>query len=68
MEKAWLSREGVEFEDRDIAEEPSALAELQELGVFSTPATLINGELVLGFDRAKLESLLGLGHDVGKGQ
>jgi len=46
--------------DRNIAEDESALEELQELGVFSTPVTLINGAVVVGFDRAKLEQLLGL--------
>jgi len=28
--------------------------------VFSTPATLVDGELVVGFNRKKLEALLGL--------
>ncbi len=46
--------------DRNIAEDESALEELQELGVFSTPATLINGAVVIGFDREKLEKLLGV--------
>ena len=46
--------------DRNIAEDESALEELQELGVFSTPVTLINGAVVVGFDRDKLEQLLGL--------
>ncbi len=46
--------------DRNIAEDESALKELQKLGVFSTPVTLINGAVVVGFDREKLEQLLGL--------
>jgi len=46
--------------DRNITEDESALKELQELGVFSTPVTLINGAVVVGFDRGKLEQLLGL--------
>ncbi len=46
--------------DRNIAEDESALEELQELGVFSTPVTLIKGAVVVGFDRDKLEQLLGL--------
>ncbi len=36
--------------DRNIAEDESALEELQELGVFSTPVTLINGAVVIGCD------------------
>jgi thioredoxin reductase (NADPH) len=50
----------VEFEERNIVEDESALNELQELGVFSTPATVIDGELVIGFDKEKLEKILGL--------
>ncbi len=46
--------------DRNIAEDESALKELQELGASSTPVTLINGAVVIGFDREKLEKLLGL--------
>ena len=46
--------------ERNIAEDESALNELQELGIFSTPATVINGAVVIGFDRNKLEKLLGL--------
>ncbi len=60
MEKAWLSQNGVAFEERNITEDPSALEELVELGMFSTPVTLIDGELVIGFDREKLSVLLGL--------
>ncbi len=46
--------------DRNITEDESALEELQELGASSTPVTLINGVVVVGFDREKLEQLLGL--------
>ncbi len=34
--------------------------ELQELGVHSTPATVVDGYLVVGFDREKLTTLLEL--------
>ncbi len=60
MEKAWLSQHGVAFKERNITEDPSALEELQELGLFSTPVTLIDGEVVIGFDREKLSKLLEL--------
>jgi len=43
-----------------VAHSDRGLLELQELGVFSTPVTLINGAVVVGFDRDKLEQLLGL--------
>ena len=60
LEKGWLSEQKIEFVGPNIMEDESALKELQELGVFSTPVTLINGAVVVGFDRDKLEQFLGL--------
>jgi len=36
------------------------MAELEGLGVASTPVTVIDGEVVVGFDRKRLTELLGL--------
>jgi len=36
------------------------MTELQKLGYQATPVTIIDGEVVVGFDRGKLERLLGL--------
>ena len=41
-----------------MAEDESALAELEQLGVFTTPVTVIDGEVVIGFDRERLDALL----------
>ena len=57
----FLRAKGVEFTTRDIAEDEEAFAELERMGVMATPATIIGGEeVVVGFDRKKLEQLLGL--------
>ncbi|MEE9167614.1 MAG: glutaredoxin family protein [Candidatus Neomarinimicrobiota bacterium] len=56
--KAWLSEKGIDYSERNIAQEDSALEELKNLGVFSTPATLIDNELIIGFDQRKFEELL----------
>ncbi len=32
-----------------------------KLGVRATPVTVIDGEMVVGFDRGKIERLLGIG-------
>lgn len=40
--------------------DPGALAELERLGYRATPVTVIDGEVVVGFDRGRLERLLGL--------
>jgi hypothetical protein len=44
--------------ERDIAADESALDELEKLDVYSTPATLVDGELVIGFNRKRLAALL----------
>ncbi len=42
-----------------MATDEDALAELELLGIMTTPVTLIDGEVVVGFDRPKLQQLLG---------
>ncbi len=56
--KAFLSQKGVEFIDRDVVEDEETVAELGELGYMTTPVTVIGGEVVVGFDRDRLEKLL----------
>jgi glutaredoxin len=58
--KEFLSQNKVEFVDRNIAADETALAELQKLRYMTTPVTLIDGEAVVGFDLAKLRALLRL--------
>jgi glutaredoxin len=57
--KEFLSQKGVAFVERDVAQDEAALSELEQLGVFTTPVTVIDGEVVIGFDQARLEALLG---------
>ena len=57
--KEFLSQKGIEFTERDVTVDDLALAELEELGYMTTPVTVIDGEAVIGFDRERLEHLLG---------
>ncbi len=56
--KEFLSQRGVEFTERNVAEDGSALAELEALGVMTTPVTVIGSEVVVGFNRDALEAIL----------
>jgi len=56
--KEFLSQNKIEFVDRNIAADETALAELEKLGYMTTPVTVVDGEVVIGFDRARLEHLL----------
>lgn len=57
--KEFLSQNRINFAERNIAADESALAELEKLGYMTTPVTVIDGELVVGFDVAKLNKVLG---------
>jgi len=46
--------------DKNIRDDPAALDELLQMGYRATPVTVIDGEVVVGFDRGKLMRLLGL--------
>ena len=48
--KEYLSQKKIQFEDRDITKDPSALLELQKLGFMTTPVTLVDGKVIVGFD------------------
>jgi len=58
--KEFLSQKGISFEERDVSKDEAALEELQKLGLMTTPVILIDGDTVVGFDRAKLSKMLGL--------
>jgi glutaredoxin len=56
--KEFLSQNKIEFVDRNIAADEGALNELEKLGYMTTPVTVIDGEVVIGFDAPKLRRLL----------
>ena len=58
--KEYLSQKGIPFVERDVVRDPEALEELSRLGYMTTPVTVIDGQVVVGFDRKRLEVLLGL--------
>lgn len=59
--KEFLSHHKIPFTDKNVAEDPEALLELTEkTGRRATPVILVGGEVVVGFDRGKLERILGL--------
>jgi len=61
--KEFLSQRGFVFEEKDITEDPSAVEELERLGAMTTPVIVIDGEVVIGFNRKRLESCLLDGED-----
>jgi glutaredoxin len=58
--KEFLRKQNVPFTDRDITTDDSAFAELEKLGVMTTPVTVVYGETVVGYDVNRLKTLLGV--------
>lgn len=56
--KEYLSQKGIPFEDRDVTKDPAALEELKKLKAMSTPVTVVDGTVVIGFDTEKLDEAL----------
>lgn len=58
--KEFLHQKGVAFTDKDISADTHAMDELTGMGYSATPVIVVDGEVVVGFNRAKLEQLLGV--------
>ena len=57
--KEFLSQKGVDFKEYDISDNPVAASELaRRSGQMGVPVTFIDSEMVIGFDRPRLEQAL----------
>ena len=57
--REFLSEKRVEFTERNIRRDPEARQYVIDLlGAEAVPLTIIDGQMVIGFDSAKLEALL----------
>ena len=61
MVKNYLKEHKIEFEDINVAEDKTKAQEMVEKsGQMGVPVTDIGGEFVIGFDKEKIASLLGI--------
>ncbi len=57
--REYLSHKGVEFEELDVRRDPQALRDLtQTHRSNATPTVVIDGEVIIGFDPARIDALL----------
>jgi len=60
MAKDYLNSKGITYRDIDVSGNQDAAQEMVLLsGQMGVPVLVINGEVVLGFDRTKIDSLIG---------
>lgn len=55
-----MERHGVEFSARDVTKDVAARQELIKLGSRTLPTTVVNGNVLIGFEVDKLKSMLGI--------
>jgi glutaredoxin 3 len=53
----FLREKGVGFMVKNVAEDEEAVAELKRIGTTTTPVTVAGEEVIVGFDRERLEKL-----------
>lgn len=57
--REFLSRKGVRFTEHDVASDQAAASEMvQRSGQMGVPVTIIDGQVIIGLDRARLEGAL----------
>ncbi len=60
MAKEFLSKKGIEYTDYDVTKDRDALKEMMEIsgGARSVPVISVCNEVMVGFDRDRLEQSL----------
>jgi len=48
--KEYLSQKGINFQEREIAQDPTLLEDLKKLGYVITPVIVIDGSVIVGFN------------------
>lgn len=56
--KEYLQEKGVNYEEKNISNDPTARRELMQKGYMGVPVIVVNGEEIVGFDKSRLEQLL----------
>jgi glutaredoxin len=57
--KELLSRSGREFTVKNVDDDPQAFTELVALGLMTIPVTVIEGQVIRGYDEKALRAALG---------
>lgn len=58
--KSYLEENKIEFTEKNVTESAEYRKELMDKKLMGVPAIFIDDELIMGFDKAKIDKLLGL--------
>ncbi len=60
MAKKFLKEKGVEYEEIDVSDPIKAEEMVKKSGQMGVPVIDIDGEIIVGFDKARISKLLGI--------
>ncbi|MDD5195240.1 MAG: Uxx-star family glutaredoxin-like (seleno)protein [Candidatus Omnitrophica bacterium] len=67
MAKSYFSSKGIPYTDYDVSSNQPALDEMVKLsGQMGVPVIIIDGQIIVGFDQGRIDSILG--HESGNTQ
>lgn len=57
--KEYLSQQGINYEEKDISTDESAMEELRRCnrGITAVPTLIVNGQVIVGFDENRLKKI-----------
>ncbi|MDP2924453.1 MAG: Uxx-star family glutaredoxin-like (seleno)protein [Candidatus Omnitrophota bacterium] len=60
MAKEYISSKGVSYQDFDVSSNKTALEEMVKTsGQMGVPVIIIDGEIIVGFERSRIDEFLG---------
>jgi len=59
MAKNHLKEKGIDFVEKNVSTDSEARKELMSMGHMGVPVILIDGEEIVGFDKDRIDALLG---------
>jgi glutaredoxin len=61
MAKQYISSKGVSYQDFDVSGDAEAREEMVKIsGQMGVPVIIIDGEIIIGFDRSRIDELLNI--------
>ena len=56
--KEYLKEKGYEYEEKNVSTDPESKKELIAMGYMGVPIIIVDEEVVVGFNKAKLDEIL----------
>lgn len=56
----FLSQNNIPFTEKNIREDLDAMQDMVQMGSQATPTTVIDGEVIIGFDKDQIKEKLGI--------